>query len=317
MKARFAEPEDTELSDKQHYKFKNLNTTEKLTIRLVYWRTWRPLVTKSRLSKHQRQHAKQYFYEIHTRYYLRVVRGPSYVTASRLIRNYFLSKANENLRTVISSLSTYNLTAFVHGIRSQIEVNALLYKFIQDPEYHQSHLSLNEDRKRVKELKTVININTLIDGLNSNSSLIPYQEIYDSLSRLLHPNPSAIKFYAQAEGTPTKDGTGVFQPKIKFYFDKTVSHTESISNWFSTQTWEFFTCLEHFLILFDDLKYDFYLNDHEREQYTNFAMAEFVAINEKEILRAVNQAARDGRDLQTALNETINRLMQTQTKDTE
>lgn len=315
MKTRFAEREDAKLLDNEHYQFKRLRAAEKLTIRIVYWKKWRHFVTKTRLSKNQRQFTKQYFYEIHTRYYLTVVKGGAYVTASRLTRNFFLSKANENIRTVLSALLPYNLTAFVHGIRSQIEINALLYKFIKDPEYHQSHFSLNEDRKRVKELKTTININTLVNGLDSN--LIPYQEIYDSLSLLLHPNPSAMKFYAQAEGTPTTDGTGVFRPKVKYYFDKTVSHTESVSDWFSTHVWVFLTCIEHFLILFDDLRNDFYLNDQEREQHTTFAMAEFIAQNQSEVLRAVNDAVRAGEDPQTALNETINRLMKAKSGDSE
>lgn len=306
METKFAEREDAKCLDKEHYKFKRLRAAEKLTIRLVYWRNWRQFVTKKRLSKNQCQYAKLYFYEIHARYYLTVVKGGAYVTAARLIRNFFLSKANENLRTVTSALLPYNLTGFVHGIRSQIEINALLYKFLVDPEYHQSHFSLNEDRKRVKELKTTININTLVGGLKSDQ--IPYQDIYDSLSLLLHPNPSAMKFYAQAEGTPTKDRTGVFNPKIKYYFDETVSHTESISDWFSTQTWLFLTCVEHFLILFDELKNDFYLSSHEREQHMTFLMAEFIAKNEKKILRTLNDAVRAGQDPQTALNETIERL---------
>lgn len=247
METKFAEREDEKILDKEHYKFKRLRAAEKLTIRLVYWRNWRKFVIKTRLSKNQRQYAKQYFYEIHTRYYLTVVKGGAYVTTARLIRNFFLSKASENLRTVISSLLPYNLTGFVHGIRSQIEINALLYKFLVDPDYHRSHFTLNEDRKRVKELKTTININTLVGGLKSDQ--IPYQDIYDSLSLLLHPNPSAMKFYAQAEGTPTKDGSGVFSPRIKYYFNETVSHTESTSAWFSNHTWLFFTCIEHFLVV--------------------------------------------------------------------
>ncbi|MBY0409659.1 MAG: hypothetical protein K2Q97_05905, partial [Burkholderiaceae bacterium] len=179
----------------------------------------------------QRQFAKHYFLELHTRYYLRVIKGGSYITASRLIRNFFLSKANENLRTILGALTLYNLTAFVHGIRSQIELNALLYKFLKDPEYHKNHFLLNENRKLVNQLQTVININTLVKGLGDKP--LPYQEIYDALSLLLHPNPSAIKFYAQAEGTPTKDGTGIFRPQIKFYFNETISHTKSTSEWFS------------------------------------------------------------------------------------
>lgn len=315
MSTRFAEREDEKLLNKDHYQFKRLRWAEKLTIRIVYWKKWRQLVTNSRLSKNQRQFAKLYFYEIHTRYYLTVVRGGAYVTVSRIIRNFFLAKANENLRTVNSSLLPYNLTAFIHGIRSQIEVNALLYKFLKDPEYHQRHFSLNEDRKRVKEFRTTININTLVDGLDTK--VIPYQEIYHSLSLLLHPNPSAIRFYAQAEGTPTKGGTGIFRPKIKYYFNETVAHTESTSDWFSTHVWMFLTCLEHFLILFDDLKNDFYLNEQERVQHTEFMMAEFTARHQKEILRALNDAVRTGEDPQRAINETVNRLMRTKSDDSE
>jgi len=315
MKTKFKEQEDVQPSDKAHYQFKRLSAPEKLTIRIVYWKKWRRFVKRSRLSRNQAAFVKLYFYEIHTRYYHTVVKGGSYVTTPRLIRNFFLSKANENLRTVIASLLPYNLTAFVQGVRSQIEINALLYKFLKDPEYHKAHISLNEDRRLVKELKTTININTLVDGLDS--SVIPYQAAYYSLSLLLHPNPSAIKFYAQAEGTATDDGSGMFRPKIKYYFDKTVSHTETTSEWFSEQVWFTLTCVEHFLMLFDELKNEFYLNEHEKSQHSKFAMAQFVAAHEKEILRAFNEAHWSGEDPDQAVNQVIGQLLKKAQKEDE
>lgn len=169
---RFSDENADGPTDRPIYKLKTLAAPERLTIRLVYWKRWRGLVKKSRLSNAQREFAELYFKEIHVRYYISVVKGGSYVTTSRLIRNYILSKANESLRSVICALKPYNLTMFVHGLRSQIELNALISKFIQDPEYHKKHIQLNEDRARAKELDTVININTLVEKLDS--TVLPY-----------------------------------------------------------------------------------------------------------------------------------------------
>jgi hypothetical protein len=308
---KFPEWGDAAPKEAGHYQFESLNRPEKFLIRLVYWKQWRHLVVGSRLSKNQASYAKRYFYELHTRYYRTVVKGGPYVTVVRLIRNFFLSKAQENLRTVLASVEPYNLTSFVQGLRSQIEINALLHKFLIDPEYHRAHFLLNEDRARVKEVPTTINVNTLIGGLDKSGSPLPYAEIYDALSLLLHPNPSAIKFYAQAE-RPSSNESGPMQPQVKFYFDETITHTQSTADWFSRYAWIFLTCVEHFLILFDGLRAEFYLNDQEQSEHQATAMAAFVAHNQSAILKAVNDAVRSGGDVEAATREIVARLLDEQ-----
>jgi hypothetical protein len=203
------------------------------------------------------------------------------------------------------------LTSFVQGLRSQIEINALLHKFLVDPEYHKDHFLLNEDRNLVKEVKTTININTLVSGLDRNGSPLPYAVTYDALSLILHPNPSAIRFYAQAE-RHGPNGSGPPQPQIKFYFEETITHTRATADWFSRYVWTFLTCVEHFLILFDGLKAEFYLNTEEQKEHQATFMAAFVARNQAAISRAVNDAVRSGEDLQAATTEIIARLMDEQ-----
>jgi hypothetical protein len=306
MTKGFEEHIGWEFLDKDTYKFKGLSGTEKSVIRITYWQNWRKLVNKSKLSKMQKKYAKLYFYEIHTRYYLTVVKGPSFVQTSRLVRNFFLSKVNEHLRAVISSIEPYNLTTFVHGLRSQIEINALLYKYLSDPDYHKNNLLLNENRNLVNELKTTVNVNTLVKKLKSEN--VDYQAVYDELSLLLHPNPSAIKFYGQAEGEPTADGTGVFTPRIKFYFNETITHTEQMSDWFSNKVMTFFLFLEEFLVNFDKLTNDFCINKIEEEHFENFTLAEFILKHEKEILKAFNEDERNRDGTQKNLNEAVSKI---------
>jgi hypothetical protein len=62
-------------------------------------------------------------------------------------------------------------------------------------------------------------------------------------------------------------------------------------------------------MLFDELKNEFYLNEHEKSQHSKFAMAQFVAAHEKEILRAFNEAHRSGEDPDQAVNQVIGQLL--------
>lgn len=293
--------------DHEHCVFKHLSTPERLTISLVYFKTWRRLVNVRILKRNERAYFKHYLKEIHARYYLRVVKGANYVTTSRLILNFLISKANENVRAILLSLEPYNLTTFVQAIRSQIEVNALINKYIADADYHQKHIKLNEDRAKVKEVETVINVNTLVNKLGDN--ILPYKSSYDELSLLLHPNPSAIKFYAQAEGTPTPDGTGLFHPKIKYFFDKTITPTKEYDEWFNKYIWLFLTFVEHNLILIDSLKNDFFINEHEKEQFQAIALSEFIAIHRKEILNAANKASKNNEDIAEAVDREIQAIL--------
>ena len=301
MIKKFDEWEGREPKEQDHYLLGTLKRSERWTIKLVYSFRWRKIVKNKGLSNNQCKYFELYFKEIHVRYYLTVVSGGPYVTGARLIRNFVTSKANENLRAVLGALQPYNLTVFVQGIRSQIELNALLNKFIKDPSYHEQHLLLNEDRKRVKEVPTTININTLVEGLSSE--IIPYQELYHDLSLLLHPNPSAIKFYAQAERDSSPGAPPIGRPNLSFFFTETIIGTKNTEKWFSVQVWAFLTCVEHFLILFDTLKNEFHLTEQEREEHFGFAMAELVRRRRKEILSGLNKAERENTDKQHAINE--------------
>jgi hypothetical protein len=298
-------PEPDGPQDHPHYIFKDLNRIEKLTINLVYYKTWRKLVKSKDLTPSKQEYFKLYFKEIHTRYYKRVVRGPSFVKASRLTLNFLFSRANENLRAILLSLKPYNLTTFVHAIRSQVELNALIQKFIQDEDYHKKNLNLNEDRAKQKELDTVININTLVHKLGE--SLLPYTKTYNDLSLLLHPNPTAIRFYAQADGEPTNDKSGIFRPQIKYYFNETIAPTEQHKSWFDGYLWFFLSSIEHFIILTDSLKNDFFLDEQEEKMFTQFAYASFVEAHKSEILAAINQAVAEGSDPTERVKEVFER----------
>lgn len=289
--------------DHDHYVYKQLSRSERLTISIVYFKTWRRIVNIGILRKNERAYFKHYLKEIHARYYLRVVRGPSYVKISRLILNFLISKANENVRAILLSLEPYNLTTFVQAIRSQIELNALINRFITDEDYHQKYINLNEDRSKTKEVETIINVNTLVDKLGNKT--LPYKSSYDELSQLLHPNPSALKFYAQAEGEATLDGTGLFQPKIKYFFDKTITPTKKYDEWFNKNIWLFLTFVEHSLLLIDSLKNEFFYNDHEENQFQEIAQSEFFAMHRKEILNAANKALKNDEDIAESVDREI------------
>lgn len=239
---------------------------------------------------------------------MRVIQGGPYVKSSRAILNFLLSKANENLRGILSGIQSYNLTIFVHAIRSQIELNALVNKYIIDKKYHESYIMLNEDRSKIKEHEgqNIINIITLIDKLKND--VIQYREYYDNLSLLLHPNPSAIKFYLQAEGTPTSDKSGMFCPNIKYYFNKTISSTEEYDDWFKHYTWTFLAIMEHYLILIDSLKNEFFSgNEEEQSKFVTLSM--FIKNHEKRIIKAINQAEKKNVDMKEFLSKEINNIL--------
>jgi len=292
--------------DRPHYIFKDLTRVEKLTINLVYYRAWRRLVNSKDLTRSKRKYFELYFKEIHTRYYRRVVQGPKFVKVSRITLNFLFSRANENLRAILLSLKPYNLTTFVHAIRSQVELNALIQKFVQDADYHKKNLTLNEDRAKQKELDTVININTLVQKLGE--SPLPYTKTYNELSLLLHPNPTAIKFYAQAEGQVTTDRSGIFRPQIKHFFNETIAPTDLYNSWFDGYLWFFLSSIEHFIILIDRLENDFFLDEQEEKMFTQYAYASFVEAHESEILAAVNQAVSEGRDPAENVKEIFERI---------
>jgi hypothetical protein len=295
------------IENSPHHQFNKLNATEKLLIKFVYFKKWRQFLKRSKLPKSQKNHFEVYFKEIHAQYYTSVVRGARFVTTSRLIRNFLLSKVNENMRLVLQSYNPLNLTSYIQGLRSQIELNALLNKFIKDEEYLKKYILLNDDRSKVKEVETVLNVNTLVKSIDSD--LIKYSDHYNKLSLLLHPNPSAIAFYAQAEKTIELEKTNVLSPRIKHYFDETIATTKSSTEWFYSHTWLFLTFIEHFLILYIELLNHFFVNPQEKEQFEVFAMAEIIGTHQKQILKSINDAVRDGRDINEELKETFDAIL--------
>ncbi len=294
-------------SNKSHYLYCGLNRPERLTIWLVYFTNWRNLVKRANLQKNEEEYFELYFKEIHSRYYKKVASTGSYLTSDRLIFNFLLSRANENVRLVLGSLNPYNLIGFVSAIRSQIELNALINKYITDKSYHEEFIKLNEDRTKVGELKTVINVNTLVRNLNNKNEILPYEDIYNDLSRWLHPNPSLIGFYAQVKKGEKAQPWG--RPRLNFYFDKTVANTDEANNWFNNYLWNFLTFMEHFIILIDDLKNEFYIDEKEKEDHLIFAHSAFLEKNKKRILDAANAAHREGRDVQEAINEVYTKIL--------
>nr|WP_315207244.1 hypothetical protein [uncultured Albidiferax sp.] len=294
-----------------HYPYEKLNHSERMLISLVYTYTWRKFVKRSKVSKNQKLFFSLYFKQLHASYYTRVVRGPTFITNYRLKRNFLLSRANENLRIILQSFNPLNLTSFIHGMRSQIELNALVAKFIGNEEYLKNFLFLNEDRKKVNEQPTVVNVNTLVKNLDIQ--LDGYQEIYDTLSLLLHPNPSAVKFYAQAEKKDNLSGSILAQPKLKFYFNETVSATEFSRDWFEGMTWSFLAHVEHFLFLFDKLSEDDLKIDADPKALHEAMMMEITTKYEKEILRVANTAVKSGEDVNRATNKFIIDLINKET----
>lgn len=293
--------------------FNKLNGLERLNINLVYFRKWRGLVKASNLGRVEKRYFKLYFLEIHSRYYKKVVLGPNFLKVSRLFFNFLFSRVNENLRAVLTSVNPYNLTAFVGAVRAQMELNALTNKVLLDPKYHQEHFLFNEDRSKVQEQKTVININTLMGKLSQD--VIPYTEKYNELSLLLHPNPSAVKFYAQAEGMPTEDKNGVFSPRLSRLFEETIVPTAEYDKWFVHNIYFFLTCVEHFLALVDELHHDFFVNETEEKQFEAFAWLHLLEENKKEILKSLNQAKKLGGDPSEALQGTIKNIIDPQSNN--
>jgi len=291
----------------KYHKYKDLARSEKVTISIIYWKKWRKFVKKSNLNQNSKLFFKLYFKEVHALYYLTVLKGSNYVTVDRLIKNFFLSRINENMRVVLQSFNPFNLTSFIHGIRSQIETNALLNRFINDEEYFKKFILLNEDRTKVEELETTININTLVKKIDNEH--LNYLEIYNELSLLLHPNPSAVAFYSQAEKTTATEETKMAQPKLSHFFDETITKSQFTEEWFDKHVWFFLTIIEHFLILYIDLQTSFYINDEEEKNHTNIALSEIISKNQKKILACVNQAVRDGKDIEEAANSIIKEIL--------
>lgn len=284
--------------------YRNLNKVEKLTISKVYWSNWRVCVKRSKLNRVVQNNFKLHFKELHAMYYTKVLKGPNFVSVYRLILNFFISRTNENLRTCLNSFEPYNLTSFILAIRSQIELNALLLKFIDDEDYLKKFITLNDNRA-LKELETVININTLVKKLDKyakkNTEFVGYEETYNDLSLLLHPNPSAVRFYAQAFKENDSD-TSIPSPSLSHFFDNTIDKTEHTNTWFENYTVLFLSFVFHFISMVNDLpSKDFYINEKEEDEMIHVAKITYLVAHKKNLLRVVNKACKDGVDIETAL----------------
>lgn len=161
--------------------YRQLSASERLTILRTYFFSDRKLLRSAGLNKNEKKIFRKLFIELHVNFYLKIIKGPKYVKISRLILNFLFLRAKENLRLVLISYKPYNLTAFVHGIRSQIEINALLIRFIKDNDkYFEEYFSKSEERKSIDKL---INIQSLIDKMDDN--IIDYRVLYMSYNAIM------------------------------------------------------------------------------------------------------------------------------------
>lgn len=257
-------------------KFSQLDFRAKYVAFFIYNINDKKYLKNSKLDKFEARLFKIIFYELHAYFYTKVVKGYRFYTVSRLIQNFLFLRTKENLRLVLFASNPYNVSAFIHGIRSQIELNALLNKFtFENDSYFEEYFKKSEDRKNDNKL---INILTLIEKLDDE--FVNYKELYENLSNLLHPNPSAVKIYAQA--VPNINSS-LFSPTINIYFDDTFPNTLESKNWFKTYIHFFALTLIHFFQLFENLNKEFFINEKEKKDYENIAMLEI--LNSKEFLK--------------------------------
>ena len=262
-------------------KYSQLSTPEKLVISTTHYFYDRKFLRTAKLNKIEKQLFKKIFIELHVYFYFKIIKGPNYFKISRLIQNFLFLRVKENLRLVLFAYNPHNLTAFVHGIRSQIEINALLNRFTRENDsYFEEYFIRSEDRKRDDRL---INIQTLIDKMDND--VINYRELYDYLSNILHPNPSAVKLHTQA--TPSNSNfKSAFIPKISHYFAETFPNTSESKSWFGTYLLQFAISVIHFFELIEKLNKDFFINAEEKRDFEILSMLQIV--NQKEFLKYVN-----------------------------
>ena len=66
-------------------------------------------------------------------------------------------------------------------------------------------------------------------------------------------------------------------------------------------------------MLFDDLKNEFYINDHEQQQHAQFMMVDLINKFQKDILKSANNAIKTGEDVDKAVAETIKEILNSTT----
>lgn len=293
------------------YRFEQLKSTERFLIRIVYWRAWRRLVKRSNVPAALQVDTQRRFHEIHVRFYEKVVQGPKYVSIGRLTANFLICRANENMRTVLCALHPLNLSAFVHGIRSQIELIALTANFVRKPELWNEFVTMNDDRRNKEATNTVTNINTLVSKLGDE-----IEQLYHDLSLLLHPNPTALRFYAQAE--KVNPNVNYAELTLNVFFEKTVAANPIANTWFLDRFETFLFLVDWFLIYFDSLPGVGIDADKEGKAFEQAATATYIhtlASNTHKFTDALNKAHRQGKDPEKAIAEVVDDLFKQPKKD--
>jgi len=262
-------------------KYSQLSKPERMVISFSHFINDRKVLKLAKLDINERKIFKKLFIELHVLFYLKIIKGPKYYKISRLIQNFLFLRAKENLRLVLFAYNPYNLTAFVHGIRSQIEINALLNRFIKENDsYFEEFFIRSEDRKRDDRL---INIQTLIEKMDND--IINYKGLYDNLSNILHPNPTAVKLHTQA--TPANVGLqSMYTPKISHYFIETFPNTTESKEWFNAYLLQFSITIIHFFELIEKLDKDFFINEKEKNDFEALSLLQIVS--QKDFLKYVN-----------------------------
>ncbi|WP_242917422.1 hypothetical protein [Pontibacter liquoris] len=261
--------------------YSRLSTPERMVISTTHFFYDRKYLKAAKLNNKEKQIFKKLFIELHVLFYNKVINGPRFFKISRLIQNFLFLRAKENIRLVLFAFNPFNLTAFVHGIRSQIEINALLNRFVRENDsYFEEYFTRSEDRKKDDRL---VNIQTLIDKMDNH--IINYRELYDDLSNILHPNPTAVKLHTQA--TPANSSLeGAYAPKISRYFEETLPYTVESKKWFSAYLLEFSISVIHFFELIEKLNKDFFINEKEKNDFEILSMLQIVS--QKDFLKYVN-----------------------------
>lgn len=186
--------------------------------------------------------------QLHLRHYMHNVLFGGMISPRSIMYQFALSRADENLRLVASSLAAENRLGFFMAIRSQLELNAHVYYLANDEEYAQRFHRSPEDRVKDKDNPELIkNILTLVRKYESRFK--GYKGFYDYCSSYIHPNPSTALCYIRpsvsVDGKVRADSDTFFQ--VSWFRDDGEKK----------QALQLFNCfirvVGHFIQLFDDL----------------------------------------------------------------
>lgn len=261
--------------------YQSLQKSERASILMNYFFNDRKYISNSGLKREEKQLLKKLFIELHTSFYTKIIRGPKYIKTSRIILHFLYLRTKENLRLILFSSKPYNLNGFIHGIRSQIEINALLNKFLkEDDKYFEEYFLKSEDRKDENRL---LNVLTLIDHMGDQ--VVSYRKLYEQLSNILHPNPTAVKLHTQA--TPSSSNIkSLYNPWMSFYFNETYPNSLISQQWFNLHLEPFTMMVIHFLELIKKLDKDFFISHGEEKDFEMISTLQI--INQKEFFKYIN-----------------------------